>query len=143
MRRAFWFRSVASLLALWLPLVTGEPGLLQPCSMHGAGRLVLASFGVGAPAVVEHGGASSHAHHAAAAASDHSNGGAPSDHSGHQCSCIDGCTVTATAFVAPAAPTASVGAAEYAVARSVPTVKSLARPAPEYSRPYTTGPPRA
>lgn len=142
MRRAFWFRSVASLLALWLPLVTGEPGLLQPCEMHGAGRLVLASFGVGASAVSEHGTASSHGHHAATAASDHSKG-APSDHGGHQCSCIDGCTVAGAAFVAPKAPTASVVVAEVAVARSVPTVESLARPAPEFSRPYTTGPPRA
>ncbi len=143
MRRTVWFRSVASLLALWLPLIAGEPGLLQPCPMHGAGRLVLASLGVSAPVVAEHGTASSHGHHAAAAASDHSSGGTPSDHGGHQCSCIHGCTVTSATFVTPAAPAVSILVGEIAIARSVPTVESLARPAPEYSRPYTTGPPRA
>jgi hypothetical protein len=111
--------------------------------MHGAERLVLASLGIAAPTVANHGAASSHGHHAAVAATEHSDGTTPSGHSGHQCSCIDGCTVTGTAFVAPAAPTTFAVVTEIAIARSVPTVESLARPAPEYYRPNTTGPPRA
>jgi hypothetical protein len=131
MRRAFWFRSLASLLAVWLPLISGEPGLLHPCPMHGAGRAVIASLRgestVAAPA--------SHAHHA-----DHSQ--APA-HQHHDCSCINCCSAATATFLASSAPTTEIAVAEYAVSRTVPSVETLARPAPEYSLPYTTGPPRA
>src|SRR5437868_4363411 len=36
MRRALWFRPLALLVAVWLPLFIGEPNLLSPCPMHGA-----------------------------------------------------------------------------------------------------------
>ncbi len=131
MRRALWFRSLASLLAVWLPLIAGEPGLLHPCPMHGAGRAVIASLRGEAVAVAP----TSHAHHA-----DHSQ--APA-HQHHDCTCINCCTVSAAAFIAPTAATTEIIVAEYSVSRTVPSVESFARPAPEYSRPYTTGPPRA
>jgi hypothetical protein len=132
MRRNSVFRTLATMLALWLPLVAGEPGLLHPCPMHGAGRAVAAAIRGEVPAAQA---ASLHGHHAA-------NHQAPS-HSHHDCTCIDCSTVATAAFIAPSAPAAEFTVAEYAVARSVPSVESLARPAPEYSRPYTTGPPRA
>jgi hypothetical protein len=150
-RRTVWFRSLATLLAVWLPLVAGEPGLLQPCPMHGAGRAVIASLrgepiqpgmvggsAPAAPAATMH---AAHNHEASSAGADHS---APaSGHQHHACSCIDGCATSAVAFIAPDAPTAEFIVASYAAIRSVPSVESLPRPAPEFSRPYTTGPPRA
>lgn len=144
MRRTPWFRSLASLLAVWLPLIAGEPGLLHPCPMHGAGRAVFASLrGEALPApAASHDAA--HSHHMAAGGDGHASHQTPAPgHSHHDCTCIGCCTVSASAFVAPAPPTAEFVVAEYATARTVPSVESLARPAPEYSRPYTTGPPRA
>jgi hypothetical protein len=149
MRRKAWFRSLATLLAMWLPLVAGEPGLLQPCAMHGAERAVIASLrGEPIQASMAGGSAaghsSSHGHHAAASSSAESHESAPAQgHDHHTCSCIDGCTAAAVAFVTPVAPTAEFTVAEFAAATTVPNVESLARPAPEFSRPYTTGPPRA
>jgi len=148
-RRKAWFRTLATLLAAWLPLVAGEPGVLQPCPMHGAARAVIATLH-GRP--VEPGmvgdapaAAPAHQHHSAAsmttAGADHS---APSGHDHHACSCIDGCSAaSAVTFVVPAQPAAEFVVAAFETTRSVPSVESLARPAPEYSRPYTTGPPRA
>ena len=141
MRRALWFRSLASLLALWLPLVAGEPGLLHPCPMHGAGRAVVASL----RGETVHAPATQHAHHHAgmAAADQQPNHSPAPAHDHHSCTCIDCCAVSAGAFVAPAAPAVTVAVVAYVATRSLPGVESLARPAPEYSRPYTTGPPRA
>jgi hypothetical protein len=82
-----------------------------------------------------------HHHGASSVQTDHP---APaSDHQHHNCSCIDGCTASAVAFIAPEAATAEFIVASYATVSSIPGVESLARPAPEFSRPYTTGPPRA
>src|ERR1041384_1608949 len=106
MRRSPWFRSLAILLAAWLPLIAGEPGLLHPCPMHGAGHAVMASLrGESAPA--------SHpmAHHMAAGNESHQSQAPSHDH--HNCTCIGGCTVASAAFLAPSAPTAEIVVAEY------------------------------
>jgi len=132
MRRSPLFRSLATLLALWLPLIAGEPGLLHPCPMHGAGRAVVASLlGESVPTATP----MSHAHH-----QGHSQSPAQNH---HDCTCINCCTVTATTFVAPDVPAIEFLVAEHAADRSVPGAELLARPSPEHSRPYTTGPPRA
>jgi hypothetical protein len=150
-RRTAWFRTLATLLAVWLPLVAGEPGVLQPCPMHGAARAVIATLrgqpvepgmvGGTGPAAT-----SSHQHHdmgsATSASADHSS--PASNHAHHTCSCIDGCSAASlVAFVVPQQPATEFVVAAYETTRSVPTVASLARPSPEFSRPYTTGPPRA
>src|ERR1051325_623140 len=127
MRRALWFRSLASLLALWLPLVAGEPGLLHPCPMHGAGRAVVASLRgeTVQPPATDH----SH-HHAGMAAAEHQPSHSPAPaHDHHSCTCIDCCAVSASAFVAPTAPTAPIAAVAYVAVRSVPSVDARARPA--------------
>lgn len=133
-RPAAWFRTVATLLALWLPLVAGEPGVLQPCAMHGSGQLVVAHaehmhHGASASNAADHG---DHAHHAPAQQS----------HDHHNCSCISCCSAAPGGFVAPTSPEAIVAVVAIAAGRSVPTVESLARPAPNYDPPLTTGPPR-
>jgi len=151
-RRKAWFKTVATLLAVWLPLVAGEPGVLQPCPMHGAARAVIATLRGQAvePGMV--GGSMTspkmpaHQHHGAApassAGSDHPAPASGHDH--HNCSCIDGCSAASVvAFVVPEQPAMEFVVAAYETTRSVPSVESLARPAPEFSRPYTTGPPRA
>jgi len=130
MRRALWFRSLAALLAVWFPLIAGEPGVLHLCPMHGGG-----------PIVTPHPAA--HAHHAVSASTEiTSNNGAPPAHDHHCCTCIASCTSTTSALPMADAPT--IVAVEIAQATTAPaSVVTVARPAAEYSRPYTTGPPRA
>jgi hypothetical protein len=151
LRRKTWFRTLATSLAVWLPLVSGEPGVLQPCPMHGAERAVLATLR-GQPVAPGMVGASSgaakvapHHHHGASTSSASADHSTPaSSHNHNCCSCIDGCSAASNvAFVVPEPPAAEFVVAEFAAPRSVPSVESFARPAPEYARPYTTGPPRA
>lgn len=147
MRSSPLFRTMATLLALWLPLVAGEPGLLQPCPMHGAEGALIASFrGASAERSVapDHAGGD-HAHHQAAAASSVETDHSPaSTHDHNCCSCIDGCAPGAPiAFAAPPAPTLEVANGVQIPVSAIRGVESLPRPGPEYSRPYTTGPPRA
>lgn len=139
MRRFLWFRLIATLLAAWLPLVSGEPGLLQPCPMHGAERLVLASLRGEALLAPAHQTAHGH-HHAGAAEKNDAPG---SSHAGHGCSCIDGCTAAGSAFVAPAAPAQELVATEWIETATLHAVESLPRPGPDHARPHSTGPPRA
>jgi hypothetical protein len=136
MRRTLWFRTLASLLAFWFPLIAGEPGVLQPCPMHGAGAAIAASLHMGTMATA-------HAHHAAHASSHQGSSQPAPGHNHHDCTCINCCTVAGGALRAPDAPAAPIAVVALVVARTVPGVESLARPAPEFSRPYTTGPPRA
>lgn len=131
MRRTLWFRSLATLLAVWFPLMVGEPGVLHLCPMHGGSPVASAPQ----PAA--------HAHHGAAASTElTSKQGSRQGHDHHHCTCIASCTSTATAVPAPDPPAVVVVEAAYATKSALPNVGSLARPAPEYSRPYTTGPPR-
>jgi len=117
--------------------------------MHGAARAVIATLhgqavepGMlgDAPAMTP-----SHQHHAAATmTTTGADRSSPPGHDHHACSCIDGCSAaSAVAFVVPVQPSTEFSVAAFETPRSVPSVESLARPAPEYSRPYTTGPPRA
>jgi hypothetical protein len=133
MRRPLWFRTLASMLALWFPLVAGEPGVLHPCPTHGSGSALATSLH-GA-----HAGASMHS--AAHGAGHHSAPSAPG-HDHHNCTCISCCTASAAALRAPDAPTIEIMTVERAASAAVPNAASLPRPAPEYARPYTTGPPR-
>jgi hypothetical protein len=95
--------------------------------MHGAGAAVVASFS-GHPA--------GHASHTAV------HHGAPS-HDHHQCTCINGCCVSLSATTPPAPETIETAVLELAAVNATASAPSLALPAPEFARPYTTGPPRA
>ena len=138
MRRKAWFRFVASLLAVWFPLVVGEPSLLQPCPMHS----------VAAAAAVTHSG--DHSMHGAmhnsnghsgVSVSQAPDGGA--SHTHHICSCIGSCGASSvSSAVAPRAPEPVI-IATVAAHGACPVADALPRPAPEYARPYTTGPPLA
>lgn len=131
MRRTPWFRPLASILTLWLPLILGEPSLLQPCAMHGA-AVVAAAHVSDAPR--------QHAGHHGMADADH---GSDSQHRHTNCSCIGCCT--SSPAIAPSfdAPIATIVVATYPVASTPVAAAALPRPAPEYARPYTTGPPLA
>lgn len=137
MRRKSWFKSLASLLAVWFPLVVGEPSLLQPCPTHGASAAVMAT-----------GDTAGHASHGMAShgagvteSSTHQDGGPGNAH--HDCTCIAGCCASLATAVAPYTSETFVATLEPARARPYLTADVLPRPAPEFSRPYTTGPPRA
>jgi hypothetical protein len=136
MRRSVRFRSLAAVLAFWFPLVTGEPGILATCPAHGATSAMLAH----APSDAGHG--ASHMHHAASQGGESRHHSAPG-HNHKDCTCIGCCCAASGALRAPELPAVELAVVEYQVAPSVPSVESLPRPAPEFSRPYTTGPPRA
>jgi hypothetical protein len=149
MIRCGWvYRVFASFLALWLPLVAGQAGLLQPCALHGAQA---AAHG-GVHGAMTRGAAmhqipmhqmpmhQAHAAHQDAAPAD---GGSAPAHEHHGCSCVACCTLTLTATIADGAPT--IESPEQDVrSRTGFSLESLhVALTPAYSRPYTTGPPRA
>jgi len=137
MRRTPWFRALATCLAVWFPLVVGEPGVMRPCAMHGGGPTATATATTPA--------ASGHSHHAVAnAAASHRNhtpANAPT-HDHHACTCIGACTGSAAIALITSAPDLPALTIAYRPAAILPSGERLARPAPSFSRPYTTGPPR-
>jgi hypothetical protein len=92
--------------------------------------------------------ASTH-HHAAPSASAHADHGvagqsqdeAPGQQ--HHCTCIGCCAGSPGAALAPLSQATSFVVAAYDVESRQPTAESLPRPAPAYSHPFNTGPPRA
>ena len=132
MRRTPWFRALATSLAVWFPLIVGEPGVLHLCPMHG-----------GVPAATSP-QSMAHAHHAAMSSTERpTDHGRPPGHDHHHCSCIGSCTSSAAALPAPGDSVITIVGVNFTTRAALPNAESLARPAPEYSRPYTTGPPRA
>jgi hypothetical protein len=121
MRQKSWFRTLATVLAVWFPLIVGEPGVLHLCPAHGGTAPVAAAM----------------AHHHGA-----SHGSQPG-HDHHDCTCISCCVGSVVTPPAPIAPTTVFVEAIRDGGIAHPAVASPARRAPEYSRPYTTGPPRA
>jgi hypothetical protein len=122
MRQTRWFRTIATVLAVWFPLIVGEPGVVHACPAHG---------GAAATSVA----ATAH-HHGM------SHGSQPG-HDHHDCTCISCCVGSVVAAPAPVAPTTVFVDAIRDIVASYPATASLSRQAAEHSRPYTTGPPRA
>ena len=158
MRRTWWFRPFAALFAAWFPLVVGEPSLLQPCPTHGAAAAVThaaPSAHAALAASVPHSQHVQHAEHSrsspeAAHVEHHdafNHGSTHHDsapnHQHHNCTCIGCCAGSVGSVVLPSAPTATIDATVRIVATAQRSTETLPRPAPEFSRPYTTGPPRA
>ncbi len=123
-RRTPWFRSLAGMLAVWLPLLVGEPGVLHLCRSHDAAPVAQAS--------AQHDAASHHASHGPSAPGDEQ----------QACTCIGGCVGSASAAAPSAAPITAVVVDIFDAPYPRSNAESLPRLAPEYSRPYTTGPPR-
>ena len=122
MRQTRWFRTIATVLAVWFPLIVGEPGVVHACPAHGGGAAT------------------------AVAATAHHHGmphGSQPGHDHHDCTCISCCVGSVVAAPAPVAPTTVFVDAIRDVVASYPATASLARQAAKHSRPYTTGPPRA
>lgn len=148
MRRTLWYRSLATLLAVWFPLIIGGPAWLPACPMHGTGSAMSLMTQQQAPAngsaddaaMVMHDHNASGAS-AATAGGEHQNAERGSGH--HHCTCIDCCGIGMAAVLQPAPAVVAVAVAEIGTMPVVQNAQSLARPAPEYSRPFTTGPPRA
>src|SRR4051794_27024513 len=127
MRRTSWFRSVAALLALWFPLVVGEPSLLQPCPTHGAAG------------VAQHHGSPMAAHSGHSTTNHHDQ--APTQQ--HQCTCIGCCAGSPSTALAPLSVALGLDVVTYARSVQSATADVLPRPGPDYSYPFKTGPPRA
>lgn len=124
MRRHWLIRSLASLLAIWLPLVLGEPGLVHACPMHG-----------GPVATV------SASHHGMDAGAHASHDAPAGEHGHHTCTCVNTCGATGLAVLVPERPAVPVAAAvSVAVAPQSPetTFPRLAAP---YFLPFANGPP--
>jgi hypothetical protein len=124
MRRKSWFRAVATVLAVWLPLIVGEPGIVHVCPAHGG----IATSSTSTVAMAHH-----------HAASHDSQPG----HNHHDCTCISCCVGSVVPAPAPATPVTAFVEVVFDVGAENSAVASLPQQAPEYSRPYTTGPPRA
>jgi hypothetical protein len=130
-------------LTLWLPLIIGEPSLLQPCPMHGAAFLAAAANGAMSSGMA-HRLATGMAHEAHAVAGtpvsghDHSS---PGHH--HICTCIGCCAGSPAAVPTFGTSVATIVVATYVAASEPVESAALPRPAPPFSRPFTTGPPRA
>ena len=98
MRRTPWFRSLALTFALWLPLVTGEPGLIDPCPMHGSAAFSEV-IGTGAAASMQ---ASHMAHmHGMVSAQDQHGENPVRGHGHNCCTCIGCCAMSTAALRAP------------------------------------------
>lgn len=138
MRRTWWFRPLATLLTLWFPLIVGEPSLLQPCPMHGS--MFVASATTPASHAAHH-GAAGHAAHQAAHAPASGHHSTPGHH--HICTCIGCCTSSAAVASTFEGPATTIIVATYEPVVGHATGESLYHAEPEFSRPYTTGPPRA
>jgi len=129
MRRPWWTRLSAAVLALWLALVLGESGLVRTCAMHDRMGATTAATPIAT-------------HHAAAAghgATDHR--GPAHDHRG--CTCIGCCVGGSVLALVPHVPTSTFDVALVPAGRWEPPVGLLPRPGPRHGRPYSTGPPRA
>jgi hypothetical protein len=101
MRRSFWHRALAALMAGWLAIVMAEPAVLHACPMHG-----------GAHAAAQGGEGSAMAMHGVAGHSSD----APPPARGHQCTCLGQCCAP-VGVAAPAALVALGPALERAAAR--------------------------
>src|SRR5215467_3527091 len=129
-RRASWFRPFAALMAVWLPLFIGEPNLLSPCPTHGAYAVSHAA----AVAAHHHGHASMASHGASG-----SKQSAPS-HDEKDCSCIGCCSPGVARAAVTDAAIVAMATIAYSPPPAFPSADTHAKPAPDLSRPYPTGP---
>ncbi len=148
MRRSLWSRILTAVVGLWLVLELGDPGMLHLAAMsvgapmtHGMAGMThdMAGMSHDMAGMSHDMGPSAKGNHG-----DHDapNGGAPEQTT---CPCVAGGCVTATAIaLVDAAPRITFAdALAMTPAAERVTVSLLPRPGPRYSRPYTTGPPRA
>ncbi|HEX8848861.1 MAG TPA: hypothetical protein VF761_04935 [Gemmatimonadaceae bacterium] len=131
MRRTPWTRLLAALMAVWLPVLLGEPGLLHHhCPMHDGTATAGAS-------VTMHGAHAGHGDHDASPES-----GAPhGEH--HACTCIGACSASGATATLPAPIAASlepIGTAHVGVPAEYATP---ARPRVPFALPFPNGPPVA
>jgi hypothetical protein len=130
-RQASWFRPFAALMAVWLPLLIGEPNLLSPCPAHGAYAAAQAAAG-----------SAQHQGHESMAGQGGSDQSAPG-HDEKDCACI-GCCAPGVARTSVAdVAIVTVATVAYEPTMSFATVETQPQPAPDLSRPYPTGPPQA
>ncbi|HEY4219197.1 MAG TPA: hypothetical protein VGM67_18770 [Gemmatimonadaceae bacterium] len=118
MRLARWHRVVATVLALWLPFVVGEPAMAHPCPMH-------------SPTAMQHGAA----HHHESMPGDSKQ----SQH--HECDCIGYCASSAVASDTPATSIVSVVVSQWRDAGRIHETHVTPRNAVADVGLYTTGPP--
>jgi len=131
MRRALWFRSLASFLAVWFPLVIGEPGALHPCPMHGAEATHTMHHVAMQPGMMHHG-----------AMDDASPSAPPAHHHDHAgCTCITCCAVSVAGLLAPEAPASTIDVVVRSVAAAMPAATQPFQSSATHVRPYPTGPP--
>jgi hypothetical protein len=123
-RTSWWRKPVVALLAVWFPLVVGEPSLLQPCRAHGSVVSATAE-----PATHDHGPSADDGDRETGTGHEHS-----------ECSCLGCCASTTGLVVARFAPT--LGVLPITSPSVISSVDSPPRQARAHSRPYTTGPPR-
>src|SRR5437867_6761548 len=127
MHRQWWARPLAILMALWLSLTLGEPGVVHFCPMHGGGAGARAvGHGVGHDATTH------------AATQQHR---APPGHGHAGCTCLGACSVTGFGPVLPSVA-APVPVAPISVPTAAPPAERAGRrPSPDRLLPFANGPP--
>ncbi len=127
MRRAWWFRSLAVVLAAWFTVVMAEPAALHNCPVHGG-----AAAGHAAPAAHEH--AQSHA-------ASMPDGGGQQQHA--VCTCVGTCCAARIAGAAVPGETVVVALVVTSQARRavLPSTTAPSIDEPEFLLPYPNGPP--
>jgi len=136
MRRHWWARVLATLLALWLSLTVGEPGVVHFCPMHG---------GVASPDAGGHAGGHGAGHDTAAAQTDattrrHST---PPGHGHADCTCLGACSLSSFAATLPVGVAALPVLSEYTLAVASHVDRTDERAAPDRLLPFANGPPSA
>ena len=126
MHRQWWARPWAILMALWLSLTLGEPGVVHFCPMHG-GAVGARGAGHGA----SH-GATTHA------TQQHQ---APPGHGHAGCTCLGACSVTGFGAVLPSVETAVPVPPISVPADAPPAEQAGRRPSPDRLLPFANGPP--
>jgi hypothetical protein len=134
-RRSWIFRSLASVLALWLAICLAEPVQLHICVMQGG----LAMEQMAAPAV--HGHSSTVQHHSTHGFAGHFNHNPKSDNESQQCGCLGDCN-SGRAPIGIAAP--GVSLPTVAIVEGSGTDFAYDSPrlvAPQFLLPFSIGPP--
>ena len=121
MRRTPLTRVLAAMVAVWLALVLGEPGLVHHhCPMHDGGSASSAAAG--------------HAAHG----EQHAPGGG---HGRHLCTCVGACTASGAAAALVSSPEVPGAIVVAATCRPIPPAGAAAPPRRSFALPFANGPP--
>jgi hypothetical protein len=152
MRRWWWYRPFAAVLALWLLAFSAEPAAVRLCPLHdGTGRVDVAQDGrpvgvrAAAHATAGHAGRPAAADRPDTQAHGHAPSSVPAHGAGHRrhrgCTCVGDCCAASPVSRPTVAAALLDATIVVAPARPVVIVSSRRPSTPEHARPPSIGPP--